>query len=124
MDDADKFHEKVVGSIVRIRIPNSDKKQETYRLVLVAGADLCYTDPSYILHAQSKTSLKIVKLLLILHIGTSKVAKPYKLGERNTDVMLEILNLDKKEVISIDGISNQNFCEVIKHTAFYPIFLS
>ncbi|KAG6645635.1 zinc finger CCCH domain-containing protein 44-like isoform X1 [Carya illinoinensis] len=79
MDDADKFHDKVVGSIVRIRIPNNDKKQETYRLVQVAG--------------------------------TSKVAKPYKLGERNADVMLEILNLETKEVISIDGISNQDFCE-------------
>ncbi|KAF5463040.1 hypothetical protein F2P56_018989 [Juglans regia] len=78
MDDADKFHDKVVGSIVRIRIPNNDKKQDTYRLVQVAG--------------------------------TSKVAEPYKLGERNTDVMLEILNLETKEV-SIDGISNQDFCE-------------
>lgn len=45
------------------------------------------------------------------------MAKPYKLGERNTDLMLEILNLDKKEVISIDEISNQEFSEVIKHTA-------
>ncbi|KAG2694263.1 hypothetical protein I3843_08G129400 [Carya illinoinensis] len=79
MDDVDKFHDKVVGSIVRIRIPGNDQKQETYRLVQVAG--------------------------------TNKVAKPYKLGQRNTDLMLEILNLDKKEVISIDEVSNQEFSE-------------
>ncbi|KAB1216671.1 Zinc finger CCCH domain-containing protein 19 [Morella rubra] len=81
MDDADKFHEKVVGSIVRIRILNDDQKQEIYRLVQVVG------------------------------IGTSKVAEPYKLGERSTDAMLEILNLDKKEAIAIDEISNQEFSE-------------
>ncbi|KAM3756681.1 hypothetical protein ACB098_02G130300 [Castanea mollissima] len=79
MDDADKFHDKVIGSFVRIRIPNNDQKQEMYRLVQV--------------------------------VGTSKVAEAYKIGERTTDVMLEILNLDKKEVISIEGISNQEFSE-------------
>ncbi|KAK7820219.1 zinc finger ccch domain-containing protein 19 [Quercus suber] len=79
MDDADKFHDKVIGSFVRIRIPNNDQKQEMYRLVQV--------------------------------VGTSKVTEPYKIGERTTDVMLEILNLDKKEVISIEGISNQEFSE-------------
>lgn len=41
------------------------------------------------------------------------MTEPYKIGERTTDVMLEILNLDKKEVISIEGISNQEFSEVI-----------
>ncbi|KAL4644267.1 hypothetical protein ACB092_02G152500 [Castanea dentata] len=79
MDDADKFHDKVIGSFVRIRIPNNDQKQEMYRLVQV--------------------------------VGTSKMAEAYKIGERTTDVMLEILNLDKKEVISIEGISNQEFSE-------------
>ncbi|XVF15863.1 hypothetical protein REPUB_Repub09cG0192800 [Reevesia pubescens] len=48
---------------------------------------------------------------LVQVVGTSKVAEPYKIGERTTDVMLEILNLDKKEVISINGISNQEFAE-------------
>ncbi|XVF17984.1 hypothetical protein REPUB_Repub10bG0172500 [Reevesia pubescens] len=48
---------------------------------------------------------------LVQVVGTSKVAEPYKIGERTTDVMLEILNLDKKEVVSIDGISNQEFVE-------------
>lgn len=44
------------------------------------------------------------------------MVEPYKIGERTTDVMLEILNLDKKEVISIDGISNHGFSEV----TFFP----
>lgn len=39
MDDADKFHDKVIGSFVRIRIPNNDQKQEMYRLVQVVGID-------------------------------------------------------------------------------------
>ncbi|KAH0969428.1 hypothetical protein GBA52_028696 [Prunus armeniaca] len=79
IEDIDKFHEKVVGSVVRIRISSGDQKQEIYRLVQV--------------------------------IGTSKVAEPYKIGTRTTDVKLEILNLDKKEVISIDEISNQEFTQ-------------
>ncbi|KAG8662774.1 hypothetical protein MANES_01G142800v8 [Manihot esculenta] len=48
---------------------------------------------------------------LVKVVGTSKVAESYKVGSRTTDVMLEILNLDKKEVISIDGVSNQEFSE-------------
>ncbi|XWS29232.1 hypothetical protein CRYUN_Cryun24cG0010600 [Craigia yunnanensis] len=48
---------------------------------------------------------------LVQVVGTSKVAEPYKIGEKTIDVMLEILNLDKKEVVSIDGISNQEFSE-------------
>ncbi|KAJ7953086.1 Zinc finger ccch domain-containing protein 19 [Quillaja saponaria] len=70
---------RIIGSVVRIRIPGSDQKQDIYRLVQV--------------------------------VGTSKVAEPYKIGTRMTNVMLEIINLDKKELISIDGISNQEFSE-------------
>ena len=44
--------------------------------------------------------------------GTSKVAEPYRVGKRTTDFLLEILNLNKTEVISIDIISNQEFTEV------------
>lgn len=58
---------------------------------------------------------------MIMCLGTSKVAESYKVGSRTTDVMLEILNLDKKEVISIDGVSNQEFSEVSKGTI--PFFL-
>ncbi|GLT82683.1 hypothetical protein SLE2022_010410 [Rubroshorea leprosula] len=79
IDDADKFHEKVVGSIVRIRIFGSDQKQDMHRLVQV--------------------------------VGTSKSAEPYKIGTRTTNLMLEILKLQKKEIVPIDGISNQDFSE-------------
>ncbi|XP_068343191.1 zinc finger CCCH domain-containing protein 44-like isoform X2 [Pyrus communis] len=79
IEDVDKLHEKVVGSIVRIRIPSGDQKEDIYRLVQVTG--------------------------------TSKVAQPYKVGTKTTDVKLEILNLNKKEVISIDEISNQEFSQ-------------
>lgn len=44
--------------------------------------------------------------------GTSKAAEPYKVGKKTTDTMVEILNLDKTEIISIDTISNQEFTEV------------
>lgn len=49
---------------------------------------------------------------MIFYAGTGKVAKPYKIGKTTVDVMLEILNLDKKEAVSIDAISNQDFSEV------------
>ncbi|KAL1554341.1 zinc finger CCCH domain-containing protein 19 isoform X2 [Salvia divinorum] len=44
-------------------------------------------------------------------VGTSKAAEPYKVGKRTTETMVEILNLDKTEIISIDTISNQEFTE-------------
>lgn len=50
---------------------------------------------------------------MICCTGTSKVAEPYRVGKRTTDFLLEILNLNKTEVISIDIISNQEFTEVI-----------
>ena len=50
----------------------------------------------------------------ILLSGTCKAAVPYKIGEKTADVMLEILNLDKKETISMDVISNQEISEVLK----------
>lgn len=40
IDDADKFHDKVVGSIVRIRISSCDQKPELHRLVQVVGINL------------------------------------------------------------------------------------
>lgn len=45
--------------------------------------------------------------------GTSKASEPYKVGKRMTDILLEILNLNKTEVVSIDIISNQEFTEVL-----------
>lgn len=55
---------------------------------------------------------------MIYCTGTSKAAEPYKIGKRMTDIMLEILNLNKTEVISIDIISNQEFTEVLRHKLF------
>ncbi|MCD7449412.1 hypothetical protein HAX54_052117 [Datura stramonium] len=78
-EDAEKFHDRVIGSVVRIRIPGNDQKQEIYRLVHV--------------------------------VGTCKSSEPYKIRDKTVDVLLEVLNLDKKEAISIDSISNQDFCE-------------
>ncbi|XP_059654073.1 zinc finger CCCH domain-containing protein 19-like isoform X2 [Cornus florida] len=48
---------------------------------------------------------------LVQVVGTSKATEPYKIGKRTTDEVLEILNLNKTEVISIDTISNQEFTE-------------
>ncbi|CAN6686092.1 unnamed protein product [Malus baccata var. baccata] len=48
---------------------------------------------------------------LVQVIGTCKGAEPYKVGKRMTDILLEILNLNKTEIISIDIISNQEFTE-------------
>lgn len=79
LEDSEKFHDKVVGTFVRIRISGSNQKQDIYRLVQV--------------------------------VGTSKADEPYKVGKRTTDIMLEILNLNKTEVISIDTISNQEFTQ-------------
>jgi hypothetical protein len=56
-----------------------------------------------------------LKLVLATNCaGTSKVAEPYNIGTRATDIKLEILNLNRKEVIPIDEISNQEFSEVNK----------
>ncbi|XP_052194905.1 zinc finger CCCH domain-containing protein 19 [Diospyros lotus] len=79
LEDIDMFHDKVVGTFVRIRISGSNQKQDIYRLVQV--------------------------------IGLSKAAEPYKVGKKATDLVLEILNLNKTETVLIDTISNQEFTE-------------
>ncbi|CAJ1973035.1 unnamed protein product [Sphenostylis stenocarpa] len=48
---------------------------------------------------------------LVQVVGTCKAAEPYKVGKRMTDTLLEILNLNKTEIVSIDIISNQEFTE-------------
>ncbi|CAM8886178.1 unnamed protein product [Rhodiola kirilowii] len=75
----DHFHEKAVGSVVRIKMSSSDQKQDMYRLVQV--------------------------------VGTIKVAESYKVRSRLSIWKLEILNISKKEIISIDEISDQEFSE-------------
>ncbi|VVB05311.1 unnamed protein product [Arabis nemorensis] len=78
LDDI-KVHEKVVGTILRIKVSGSDQNLDIHRLVQV--------------------------------VGTCKAKASYQLGAKTTDVMLEILNLDKREVISIDQLSDQNVTE-------------
>ncbi|XP_076895356.1 zinc finger CCCH domain-containing protein 19-like [Bidens hawaiensis] len=48
---------------------------------------------------------------LVQVVGTSKADKPYKFGNMSADVVLEVLNLDKKETVSIATISNQDLSE-------------
>ncbi|XP_057500312.1 zinc finger CCCH domain-containing protein 19-like isoform X2 [Actinidia eriantha] len=48
---------------------------------------------------------------LVKVVGTRKAAEPYKVGKKTTDLVLEILNLNKMEVVPIDTISNQEFTE-------------
>ncbi|XP_040383977.1 zinc finger CCCH domain-containing protein 19-like isoform X2 [Oryza brachyantha] len=55
---------------------------------------------------QKQDMYRLVKVL-----GTHKVAERYSVGKKTTDHALEILNLDKKEVITMDTISNQDFTQ-------------
>ncbi|XP_076886266.1 zinc finger CCCH domain-containing protein 19-like [Bidens hawaiensis] len=48
---------------------------------------------------------------LVQVVGTSKADKPYKIGNKSADVVLEVLNLNKKETVSIATISNQDLSE-------------
>eukprot|EP01018_Ginkgo_biloba_P039398 Gb_13135 [translate_table: standard] len=49
---------------------------------------------------------------LVQVVGTRKVEEAYNTGRKTTDIMLEIANLKKKEDVSIDAVSNQDFTEV------------
>ncbi|XP_010919390.1 uncharacterized protein [Elaeis guineensis] len=48
---------------------------------------------------------------LVQVVGTQMFAEKYKIGKKTTDIALQILNLDKTEVATIDIISNQDFTE-------------
>lgn len=48
---------------------------------------------------------------LVQVVGTKKVVDAYNTGRKITDIILEILNLTKKEDVSIDAVSNQDFTE-------------
>ncbi|KAJ0968474.1 hypothetical protein J5N97_025391 [Dioscorea zingiberensis] len=48
---------------------------------------------------------------LVQVVGTRMALEKYKTGKKMTDIMLEILNLDKTEVVTVDVISNQDFTE-------------
>jgi hypothetical protein len=47
-----------------------------------------------------------------LSSGTHKVPEKYSIGKKMTNFALEILNLNKKEIITMDTISNHDFTEV------------
>jgi len=48
---------------------------------------------------------------LVKVVGTHKVSEKYSTGKKITNFALEILNLSKKEIITMDTISNQDFTE-------------
>ncbi|KVH92316.1 GYF-like protein [Cynara cardunculus var. scolymus] len=48
---------------------------------------------------------------LVQVVGISKADAPYKIGDKSADDVLEVLNLDKKETVLIDTISNQDLSE-------------
>ncbi|URD77456.1 Plus3 [Musa troglodytarum] len=48
---------------------------------------------------------------LVQVMGTHVVAEKYKVGKKTIDIAVEILNLDKIEILSIDALSNQEFTE-------------
>ncbi|CAN6308317.1 unnamed protein product [Urochloa humidicola] len=48
---------------------------------------------------------------LVKVVGTHKVPEKYSIGKKMTNFALEILNLDKKEIIRMDTVSNQDFTE-------------
>ncbi|KAG6513342.1 hypothetical protein ZIOFF_023666 [Zingiber officinale] len=81
----DEFEEKAIGSFVRIRISGLGQRQYMYRSLIFAACIFCP--------------------------GSGKATEQYKSGKGMTDVTLEILNLNKKEIITIDIISNQEFTE-------------
>jgi hypothetical protein len=45
--------------------------------------------------------------------GTRQQSEPYRAGKKLTNFVLEILNLQRKEDLTIDLVSNQDFSEVI-----------
>ena len=44
--------------------------------------------------------------------GTREGEESYKAGTKMTNIVLEILNLQKKEDVTVDLVSNQDFTEV------------
>jgi hypothetical protein len=50
---------------------------------------------------------------LVLVTGTRQQSELYRAGKKLTNFVLEILNLQRKEYLTIDLVSNQDFSEVI-----------
>lgn len=51
--------------------------------------------------------------MIIFYAGMSREAEPNKVGDGIAGIVLEIMNVDQKEHIPIDEISNEEFSEVI-----------
>ncbi|XBH59428.1 hypothetical protein VPH35_080704 [Triticum aestivum] len=62
---------------------------------------------------------------LVKVVGTHKVAEKYNIGKKKTNFALEILNLRKKEIITMDTISNQDFtqeeCKCLRQSMKYGL---
>jgi hypothetical protein len=50
---------------------------------------------------------------LFRNAGTRLQTESYKAGKKLTNIVLDILNLQRKEELTIDLVSNQDFSEVI-----------
>uniref|UniRef100_A0A0D9VNK0 Uncharacterized protein n=1 Tax=Leersia perrieri TaxID=77586 RepID=A0A0D9VNK0_9ORYZ len=48
---------------------------------------------------------------LVKVVGTHNVSDKYSIGKKTTNLALEIMNLNKKEIITMDTVSNQDFTE-------------
>ncbi|KAJ8443633.1 hypothetical protein Cgig2_019615 [Carnegiea gigantea] len=73
MVDGDKFHDKVVGSIVRIRISSNDQKQDMHRLVRIIGTTKA-TEPYKIGDKMDNFMLKILNLNKIEDIAIDAIS--------------------------------------------------
>ncbi|GJN19869.1 hypothetical protein PR202_gb07183 [Eleusine coracana subsp. coracana] len=106
IDDKAAFSDKIAGAFVRIRICGLGQKQDMYRLVKVLG--------NVIMTRKYRPEMldSYVMRVWFFYAGTHKVSERYSVGKKTTDYALEISNLDKKEVITMDTISNQDFTEV------------
>ena len=49
---------------------------------------------------------------MVSYPGTRVQPETYKAGRKSTNIVLEILNLQKKEDVTVDLVSNQDFTEV------------
>jgi chromatin remodeling complex protein RSC6 len=108
IDDA-KFSDKIHGGFVRIKISDVCQKQDIYRLVKVIGK-IIYFFIKFILRVCFNGELFFS--FSFLFAGTHKVPEKYSIGKKMTNFALEILNLNKKEIITMDTISNHDFTEV------------
>lgn len=73
MEDAENFHDKVVGSVVRIRISSNDHKQDMHRLVRIIGTSKT-TEPHEIGDKTESFMLKILNLNKIEDIAINAIS--------------------------------------------------